>query len=153
LKPDTPEALFDLGNTYLKMGQYDKAIAQYEKTVTIDKTYWFATNNIGLIKYEQGDTSGAIAKWQEALTVDSKQAEPLLALAVALYHEGKIDEALKDAEAALAIDVSYADLEFLKENLWGDRLLKDTKVLLDRPEIQAVIPQFKQQQEAAAQEQ
>ncbi len=33
-------------------------------------------------------------------------------------------------EAALRIDKRFADVAFLKENLWGDRLLADTKKFL-----------------------
>ena len=39
--------------------------------------------------------------------------------------------------SALRIDSRYADLDFLKENLWGDRLLSDTKKFLELPEIKS----------------
>ncbi len=44
-------------------------------------------------------------------------------------------------EAALRIDQRYANLNFLKENLWGDRLLSDTKKFLELPRIQAALQQ------------
>jgi hypothetical protein len=39
--------------------------------------------------------------------------------------------------SALRIDSRYADLDFLKENLWGDRLLTDTKKFLELPQIKS----------------
>jgi hypothetical protein len=39
--------------------------------------------------------------------------------------------------SALRIDSRYANLDFLKENLWGDRLLADTKKFLEIPEIKS----------------
>jgi hypothetical protein len=39
--------------------------------------------------------------------------------------------------AALRIDSRYADLNFLKENLWGERLLSETKKFLALPEIKS----------------
>jgi hypothetical protein len=42
-------------------------------------------------------------------------------------------------EAAIRLDNRYADLKFLQENLWGDRLLSDTKKFLEIPRIQASI--------------
>ncbi len=82
---DNPSAFFDLGNSYLKLARYSEAIAAYEQTIGIEKSFWPAINNIGLIKYEQGNAQEALSKWQEALTIDSEQAEPQLAIAVALY--------------------------------------------------------------------
>jgi hypothetical protein len=48
-------------------------------------------------------------------------------------------------EAALRIDERYGDLKFLKENLWGDRLLSDTKKFLEVPRIQAMIARSQSQ--------
>ena len=103
-------------------------------------------NNIGLILYEQGDIKNAISQWQQAITKanNAKQpaAEPQLALAVALYNQGNQSDrqrGLAMGEAAIRIDPRYAELEFLKENLWGTRLLSDTKKFLELPSIQAAL--------------
>ncbi|PHM05721.1 tetratricopeptide repeat protein, partial [Nostoc sp. 'Peltigera malacea cyanobiont' DB3992] len=94
-----------------------------------------------LINYEQGNIPEAIKRWQSAVTLDKQAAEPLLALAVALYTKGDRQQGLTLGEAALRIDSRYANLNFLKENLWGDRLLSDTKKFLELPRIQAAIQQ------------
>ena len=44
-------------------------------------------------------------------------------------------------ETALRIDQRYGNLDFLKENLWGERLLSDTKKFLQLPPIQAALQQ------------
>jgi hypothetical protein len=41
--------------------------------------------------------------------------------------------------SALRIDSRYGNLDFLKENLWGDRLLADTKKFLELPEIKLAL--------------
>jgi tetratricopeptide (TPR) repeat protein len=105
--------------------------------VNQDKKFWPAINNIGLIKYEEGDVPGAIQQWQTAVSIDKKAAEPLLALAVASYNQGDKQKSLQMGVSALRIDSRYADLNFLKENLWGDRLLADTKKFLALPEIKS----------------
>ena len=91
------------------------------------------------MKYEQGDIEGAIKHWQEAIAIDGEQAEPQLAVAVALYKQGNREEGLKLGESALTLDSRYADLEFLAENLWGDRLIADTKAFLSTPQIKALL--------------
>lgn len=141
IKPNVPEALFDLGNSYYMLKAYPKAIAQYEKAVAQEKKFWPAINNIGLVKYEQGDVQGALERWQSAIAIDDQAAEPRLAAAVALYAKGEQDKGIALGEAALRIDSRYADLDFLKENLWGERLLSETQKFLANPKIQASIAQ------------
>jgi hypothetical protein len=48
-------------------------------------------------------------------------------------------------EKAVELDSRYADTKFLKENLWGDRLLTDAKKLLDTPRIQATLARSQNQ--------
>jgi len=85
----------------------------------------------------------AIKQWQEAVSIDNKAVEPLLALAVALHTKGEKQQAITKAKQALSIDKQYADLAFLKKNLWGDRLLADTKKLLATPEMQEFLESSK----------
>ncbi|AFY53593.1 tetratricopeptide repeat protein [Rivularia sp. PCC 7116] len=146
INPKDPEGLFDLGNAYYMLGKLPQAISEYKKSIGYKEDFWPAVNNIGLILYEQGDIKNAINQWQQAITKANKikqpAAEPQLALAVALYNRGsKADRqrGLAMGEAALRIDERYANLEFLKENLWGTRLLSDTKKFLELPSIQAAL--------------
>jgi tetratricopeptide (TPR) repeat protein len=145
IKPNVPGALFDLGNAYLMLRQYPDAIAQYEKAVAQDQKFWPAINNIGLIHYESGKVDDAIQRWRSAVDLDAKAAEPRLALAVALYAKGDREGGLSLGEAALRLDSRYADTKFLKENLWGSRLLLDTQKLLETPRIRATLTQVQRQ--------
>ncbi|MDY6936290.1 MAG: tetratricopeptide repeat protein [Cyanobacteriota bacterium] len=140
LAPDTVGALFDLGNAHYLMGNLSEAIARYEEAIELDAQFWPATNNMGLVKYEQGDVDAAMDLWREAVEVENA-AEPQLALAVALYTLGKLEEGLELGEQAIGIDLRYAELDFLKANLWGDRLLGDAAVFLQTPRIQSTIAQ------------
>jgi len=141
LKPNDPDALFDFGNTYYMMGRLPDAIAQYNKAVSYDQKFWPAINNTGLVEYEQGNIPNAIKQWQTAVALEKKAAEPLLALAVALYTKGDHQQGLAMGEAALRIDQRYGNLDFLKQNLWGEHLLSDTKKFLELPKIQADLQQ------------
>jgi tetratricopeptide (TPR) repeat protein len=141
IKPDVPEALFDLGNAYYKLKRFPDAIAQYQKAVAKEKKFWPAINNIGLVKYEMGDIDGALGHWRSASSLDKEAAEPRLAMAVALYAKGDREQGLSLGEAAIRLDSRYADVKFLQENLWGDRLLTETKKFLQTPRIQETIAQ------------
>lgn len=137
LKPNDAQGLFDLGNTYYKIGKLPDAIATYNKAV-IQPNWekWPAINNIGLVRYEQGNVDEAIKQWRAAVSIDKQAAEPLMAMGVALYNKGDREQGLKMGEAAIKIDGRYGDLEFLRQNLWGDRLLSATKKFLQTPRIQ-----------------
>ena len=138
LKPNDPQELFDLANTYYKIGKLTDAIATYNKAVVQPNwEKWPAINNIGLIRYEQGNVNEAIKQWRAAVSIEKQAAEPLMAMAVALYNKGDREQGLKLGETAIKIDGRYGDLEFLKQNLWGDRLLAATKKFLQAPRIQA----------------
>ncbi|MEO0455792.1 MAG: tetratricopeptide repeat protein [Cyanobacteria bacterium P01_A01_bin.114] len=143
LEPENPGAHFDLGNTYYKLSRYPQAIEQYEVAVSYDDSFWPAVNNIGLVLYETGDTAGAIEKWRESLTISNGEAEPQLAIAVALHTQGtQTDEAIRTATEALERDSRYADLDFLKENLWGERLLSATRQFFETPALQDLLVQL-----------
>ena len=139
-----PGALFDLGNTYYKLGKYDQAIAQYEKALSSDPKFWAAINNIGLVKYESGDTDGAIAQWQKALDLaENDETEPQLAIAVAKFNQGAQAANSSDvAIAALERDPRYAKIDFLKENLWGEKLITATEAFFNTPVLKELLVQL-----------
>jgi tetratricopeptide (TPR) repeat protein len=146
IKPDLPIARFELGNTYYKLNNFSQAIAEYEQAIAVDATFWPALNNIGLIEYEQGKKQAALNRWQSVVAIDATAAEPQFAIAVAFYIQGNIEEAYAIAEKALSLDARYGQIEFLRENLWGDRLLEDTKKFLQTPRMQATLAQIERSQ-------
>ncbi len=149
IKPDVPGAYFDMGNAYLMLKRNQDAIASYEKAVAQDKTFWPAINNIGLIRYEEGKVDEAVKLWRQSVAIDPKQTtEPQLAIAVALFRKGNQTEALTLGEAALKTDARYGETKFLKDNLWGDKLLADTQKFFAVPRIQAAIAQAQAAQAA-----
>lgn len=151
LKPNDPQGLFDLGNTYYKIGKLPDALTTYNRAVLQPNwEKWPAINNIGLIRYEQGQLDEALKQWRAAVSIEKQAAEPLLAMAVALYTKGDRAQGLKIGQAAVKIDGRYGDLEFLKQNLWGDRLLGDTKKFLATPQMQTAL-QNRQSQPAKIQ--
>ena len=139
IQPKAPEALFDLGNAYLQLDDYDSAIARYEKAHNLESGFWPAINNIGLIRYEQGKMKQAIKHWRTAAKIAEESSEPKLAIAVAMYQQGNQEEAQALAEEALQQDERYGNLDFLEENLWGEKLLTDTADFFLSPPMEATL--------------
>ncbi len=58
--------------------------------------------------------------------------------------QGKTEEGIKLAQAALTSDSRYVSLEFLGENLWGQRLLQDTEKMFNHPKMKDFIARLPQ---------
>jgi tetratricopeptide (TPR) repeat protein len=147
-KPNVPSALFDLGNAYLLNKEIPKAIEIYEKAFSQDADFWFPLNNIGIIRYDQGKIDESIRLWRSCIAIDNKEAEPKMALAAALYnHKNDKAQGIKLAAEAVKLNLRYSEPQFMRENLWGEKLIADaTKVLVD-PQVKSAIAKA---QEAAA---
>ena len=140
LEPGNPGAHFDLGNAYYKLNRYQKAIEEYETAISFYELFWPSINNIGLVLYEMGELEPAIEQWERSLSVSDDEPEPTLAIAVARYAANvNRPAAIESATAALERDSRYADLEFLAENLWGNRLLSATETMFGTPGLQEVL--------------
>jgi tetratricopeptide (TPR) repeat protein len=86
-----------------------------------------------------GEVETAINYWRNAIKINSNFAEAHLALGVALYAKGDQEAGLKSGETALKLDKRYGKIEFLKENGWGDKLIKDSQEFLNNPRIKGLI--------------
>ena len=143
LEPKAAAAIFDLGNAYFLTKRYDEAVTVYNDVLTLDTKFWAATNNIGLVEYERGNVDQAIARWQSSLKqaekVEFLAAEPTLALATAFYSKGDRVKATQLAVEAMKIDPRYGKISYLVENLWGDRLIADVKLVLAQPQVKQII--------------
>jgi len=92
----------------------------------------------------KNDTAEAIRHWEQAIAMTGGQeAEPLLALAVAKFQAGQEATGLDQGIRALQLNTAYADIEFLRDNLWGDRLIADTEVFLSQPLVQSTLAQLR----------
>jgi tetratricopeptide (TPR) repeat protein len=112
---------------------YSVAFPSSEKLLALEANPLVAIMHLGLIKYELQDFQGAIREFQAAVHLNDQDPEPQLALAIALYAQGQQKQGLALAQDALQVAYQLADLNYLKENLWGDRLLADTQKMFSNP--------------------
>ena len=143
LEPKAATAMFDLGNAYFLTKRYEEAVTVFNDVLILDTKFWAATNNIGLVEYERGNVDQAIAKWQSSLNqakkVEFLAAEPTLALATAFYRKGDREKGIQLAVEAMKIDPRYGKVSYLIENLWGDRLVADVKLILSQPQVKQIL--------------
>ncbi|NET27896.1 tetratricopeptide repeat protein [Okeania sp. SIO1I7] len=141
IKPDYHYAWSGKGNTFLKLKLYQQAIAAYEKALEIKPNREYFISNLGLIKYEMGKIDEAIKNWEAAIKINNQFVEPPLAIGVALYKKGENSAGLTMAETVLKLDKSWGNLQRLKKELWGDKLLADAEKLLENPQIKTLLSQ------------
>ncbi|MFB2967977.1 trypsin-like peptidase domain-containing protein [Aerosakkonema sp. BLCC-F183] len=124
------------GEKIHKENQIKAAADYYQKALSQDAKLGSASFLLGLAKYELADVEGAIRSWQ---TVDPKAYYygkdvriPLmqLALAVATYGKGDRQGCLSIMNKLNKPHEFLIEFEKLKTQLWGDRLLADTKKMM-----------------------
>ncbi|MFM6220849.1 MAG: tetratricopeptide repeat protein, partial [Dolichospermum sp.] len=118
---------------------YKQAINDWNQAIKLKRDYPEAYTNLGIVSYEMGEVETAINYWRDAIKINSNFAEAHLALGVALYGKGDQEAGLKSAETALKLDKRYGKIEFLKENGWGEKLIKNTQELLNHSRIKVLI--------------
>ncbi|MDB9485804.1 tetratricopeptide repeat protein [Dolichospermum circinale CS-537/01] len=139
LKPDFTEAYYVRGIANYFLKDYKQAIDDWNQAIKLKPDYPEAYTNLGIVSYEMGEVETAINYWRNAIKINSNFAEAHLALGVALYAKGDQEAGLKSAEMALKLDKRYGKIEFLKENGWGEKLIKNSQEFLNNPRIKVLI--------------
>ncbi|MDB9468408.1 tetratricopeptide repeat protein [Dolichospermum circinale CS-539/09] len=139
LKPDFTEAYYVRGIAHYFLKDYKQAIDDWNQAIKLKPDYPEAYTNLGIVSYEMGELETAINYWRNAIKINSNFAEAHLALGVAFYGKGDQEAGLKSAETALKLDKRYGNIEFLKENGWGEKLIKNSQEFLKNPRIKVLI--------------
>jgi tetratricopeptide (TPR) repeat protein/S1-C subfamily serine protease len=139
LDPENADYYYSRGFANYKFKDYQQAISDWNQAIKIKPEFPEAYTNLGIVSYEMGELETAINYWRNAIKINSNVAEAHLALGVALYAKGDKEAGLKSGETALKLDKRYGKIEFLKENGWGDKLIKDSQEFLNNPRIKGLI--------------
>ncbi|MGC9393569.1 MAG: tetratricopeptide repeat protein [Anaerolineae bacterium] len=88
---------------YLKMGEYDKAIQEYNKALELDPTYLLAYYDRGLAHAQQQHYADAIADFSEVIALDPQHADAYYNRGLVHARQNAFDQALADYDQALAL--------------------------------------------------
>ncbi len=88
-------------NVLNEMGQLDKAIEHYYKSLQIKPDSAEAHNNLGIALYDLGKLNEAIEHYKKALELNPNFSNPHYNMAVVLTKQGKTDEAIAEYHQAL----------------------------------------------------
>jgi tetratricopeptide (TPR) repeat protein len=98
----------NLGAAYYQKGEWDKAIAEYQKAVTLKPRYADAYNNLGAAYAGKGMYDEAIAAHKQALAIRPDLLRAHLNLGVSYDKKGELDAAIEQYRAVVALDAGYA---------------------------------------------
>jgi tetratricopeptide (TPR) repeat protein len=115
--PNIPIAYNNLGEVYLREGDYERAISNYNQVLRIhpgyDKVYYFYDNR-GTAYLLKGDYEKAIADYDQALKINPNYAMAYHNRGTAYLYKEDLEEAIADFNKALEINLRYADTYFNK---------------------------------------
>ncbi|HEV7232290.1 MAG TPA: tetratricopeptide repeat protein [Bacteroidia bacterium] len=106
------EIYFNMGITYAAMGQKDKAIEYYNKTLALRPSYGGARNNLGVFYFNDRDYPKALECFQGILKYDSLYSDAYSNIGATYENTGRHKEALEYfAKAARLNKDSYGAYE------------------------------------------
>jgi len=112
MNPNDEDVHYNLGLALTKLGQFSKAIEQYEQALRIFPNYAEAHNNLGNVLMRSGRTEEAIAHFESAVKLMPAYASAHNNLGTALQHSGRVQEANTHFERAVQIDPQYWEARY-----------------------------------------
>jgi tetratricopeptide (TPR) repeat protein len=101
------------GISFAFKGQYDKAISEYNKAISLNPTFASAYTSRGVAYAQSGDQyNQAISDFSKAIEISPQFAKAYKDRGFAYYKKGQYDQAIIDYGKALEINPRYADAYF-----------------------------------------
>lgn len=114
VKPDYPEAAYNLANAYYKLKDWDKAEAAYRLALRLQPDFPLAWNNLGNLLQDRRELPRSVDCYQHALALSPEYAEAYVNLGNAYFKEGQAGRAVDSYKKALALK---PDLDPARRNL------------------------------------
>ena len=95
------------GIAYEKLGQTDKALADYEKAIDLDPSYDKTYNNRAIIFDKKGQTEEALADYDKAIALNPFFDKAYFNRALVYEKKGQLDKALMDYDKVIALNPYY----------------------------------------------
>ncbi len=104
---ETAREYLDRGKVLILKGEYDKAVSDFDKALSINPKNADAFRNRGLAWLRKGDRDKAIADFTKSLGIDPKSAWAYTNRGLAWWRKGEYDKALPDYLKAVEIDTNF----------------------------------------------
>ena len=101
--PTSAEDYYNRGNTYFHNGDYDHAIADFDKAIQLKRDNATAYNNRGIAYAKKGDYNRAIADFDMAIQLQPDLAKSYGNRGLAYKLKGENDKAIADFRKVLEL--------------------------------------------------
>jgi tetratricopeptide (TPR) repeat protein len=109
VNPKDAGAYYNRGNAELDKGDFDGAIADYNRVIELDPKFTDAYGNRGFAKHAKGDLDGAIADYTRAIELGSTNPAAYNNRGAEKLKKGDFDGAITDCNRAIELDPEYAN--------------------------------------------
>ena len=109
---DTPESLFALGVSNMKLAEYDKAVVAFQKALAIDPEFFDARYNLSIVYALKGDLDRSISSFEELVAGQPTNASAYYNIACLYARQNQTEQATEWLKKA--IDRGYDNWEHLK---------------------------------------
>jgi tetratricopeptide (TPR) repeat protein len=121
IKPDYPEAYYNMGIALKNQGNLDAAIDNYKKALDLKPNYVEAYFNMGNLLKDKGDFEAAIDSYKKALEIKSDYPEAYYNMGIALKNQGNLDAAIDSYKKVLELKPHYVEAYFNMGNILKDK--------------------------------
>jgi tetratricopeptide (TPR) repeat protein len=106
--PKSAQAYNDRGLTYRRKGEYDKAIADYDKAIQLNPKFAMAYSNRGTAYRQKHNYDKAIADCDQAIRLDPAFVAAYNNRGLTYGNKGDYDKAIADYDEAIRLDPKFA---------------------------------------------
>lgn len=95
--------LYNEGDVWAKQGDWDQAIACYDKSITLNSSHEGVWHARSMAKFRKGDLDGALSDVDRSLALEVT-AEKLANRGACWFAKGDVQKAIMDCDRAIALD-------------------------------------------------
>jgi lipoprotein NlpI len=106
---DIADAYYKRGDAYYEEGEYEKAIADYNKAAELDPNHADAYYSRGCAYAEEGEYEKAIADYNKAIELDSNHADVYYSRGCVYAEKREHEKAIADYNKAIELDPNHTD--------------------------------------------
>lgn len=108
--PTSPQNYNNLGDLYMRQGNYEKAVEQFKKAITLKSNYGDAYHNMANAYHQMNRDDLALEGYQKAISFNPNLWQSYQNIAATYFAQGKFDLARENIEKAVTINPKNADL-------------------------------------------
>ncbi|WWC65177.1 uncharacterized protein I303_107791 [Kwoniella dejecticola CBS 10117] len=101
---DDPDIYYHRGQVYFIMQEFDKAIADYDKSTALDGTFIFTHIQAAVAQYKQGNVGSSMAAFRRILKEFPDKGEPSNYYGELLLDQQKFQESLERFDRSIELD-------------------------------------------------